>query len=189
VSDPVPAPPATAAPEKRRPFQGWGTAVANGLSRFASLLIAVTSKLYKQAHERGGAALEEFSARPEHSRWRAYAIGSYGVIVAATLVGQLYSANSLEASVRVVPITMPALTQIFVRNDSTKTWKGVKLTLNGIYTFETLQVGPGEHILLPADRFALFDSTGHKTFAPKAMEPKTLLIETREGQFLAELHP
>jgi hypothetical protein len=183
VSEPAPSAP----PEKRRPFQGWGTAIGNALSSFASLLIALTGKLYGQARQRGGAALDDFNARPEHSRWRAYAMASYGVIVLGTLLGQLYTANELEASVRVQKVEMPALTQIFVRNDSQKTWKGVKLTLNGIWTFETLQVGPGEHILLPADRFALFDNQGHKSFAPKAMEPQTLLIETREGKYLAEL--
>jgi hypothetical protein len=116
-------------------------------------------------------------------------MGSYGLIVAATLLGQLYTANPLGASVRVQRVEMPALTQIFVRNDSSKAWRGVKVTLNGIYVYETLQVDPGEHILLPADRFALFEKDGRRTFAPKAMDPKTLLIETREGRFETELKP
>jgi hypothetical protein len=189
VSEPQPSPPAEAKPTtpQRRPFQGWGSAAGNGLEKFASTLIKLTSKLYGHAVERGGAALTEFQARPEHSRWRAYAMGSYGFIVAATLLGQLYTENSLGVSVRVQKVEMPALTQIFVRNDSQKPWKGVKLTLNGIYTYETLQVDPGAFILLPADRFAVFDSLGHKTFAPKAMEPKTLLLETRDGKYLSEL--
>jgi hypothetical protein len=173
---------------KRRPFEGWGSALGTTLSAFAGALIQLTGKLYGEARERGGDALSDFQARPEHSRWRAYAMGSYGVLVAATLAGQLYTENKLGAVVRVQRVEMPALTQIFVRNGSDETWRGVKLTLNGIYTYETLQVLPGAFILLPVDRFAIFDNKGHTTFPPKNLEPRELTIDTREGHFEAELH-
>jgi hypothetical protein len=171
---------------KRRPFEGWGTAAGAALSAFAAALIQVTGKLYGQAREHGGAALDHFQARPEHSRWRAYAMGSYGVLIAATLAGQLYTENKLGAVVRVQRVEMPALTQIFVRNGSDETWRGVKLTLNGIYSYETLQVLPGSFVLLPVDRFAIFDNRGHLTFPPKNLEPQSLTIETREGRYETE---
>ena len=173
---------------RRRPFDGWGAATGAALSAFAGALIQLTGKLYGEARERGGAALTDFQTRPEHSRWRAYAMGSYGILIAATLAGQLYTENKLGAVVRVQRVEMPALTQIFVRNGSDETWRGVKLTLNGIYTYETLQVLPGAFVLLPVDRFAIFDSKGHATFPPKNLEPQTLTINTREGHFEAELH-
>jgi hypothetical protein len=174
---------------KRRPFEGWGTAAAAVLSAVASALIQITGKFYGEARERGGAALSDFQARPEHSRWRAYAIGGYGLLVLATLGAQFYSENSLGAVVRVERVEMPAMTQVFVRNDSTDTWKDVKLTLNGIYTYETLQVQPGAFILLPVERFALFAPDGELKFADKNTAPRTLRIETRNARYETELHP
>src|SRR2546426_6175641 len=41
-----------------------------------------------------------------------------------------------------------AMTQIFVRNDSGKPWRSVRLTLNGIYEYRTEEVGPGGHVML-----------------------------------------
>jgi hypothetical protein len=184
VIDP-PRPSAT----KRRPFEGWGAAAGAALSTMATALIRISSKLYGEARERGGAALTDFQARPEHSRYRAYALGGYGLLVAATLAAQFYSENSLGATVRVEKVDMPALTQVFVRNGSDETWRDVKLTLNGIYTYETLAVQPGAFILLPADRFALFAPDGKRTFAPKNIVPKSLLIETRDKRYEAELRP
>jgi len=175
-------------PGKRRPFEGWGAAVGGALSAFAGALIQLTGRLYGHAREHGGAALTDFQARPEHSRWRAYAMGSYGVLVAATLVSQLYTENKLGAVVRVQRVEMPALTQIFVRNSSDEAWRGVRLTLNGIYVYETLQVLPGAFVLLPVERFAIFDIKGHATFPPKNLEPQSLTIDTREGHYQTELH-
>jgi hypothetical protein len=174
---------------KRRPFEGWGAAAAAALSALATALIRLSGKLYGEARERGGAALSDFQARPEHSRFRAYALGGYGVLVAATLAAQFYSENSLGATVRVEKVDMPALTQVFVRNGSDEPWHDVKLTLNGIYTYETLAVQPGAFILLPVERFALFAPDGTPTFAPKSTVPKTLLIETRDKRYQAELKP
>jgi hypothetical protein len=174
---------------KRRPFEGWGAAVGAALSTLATALIRISSKLYGEARERGGAALTDFQARPEHSRYRAYALGGYGVLVAATLAAQFYSENSLGATVRVEKVDMPALTQVFVRNGSDDTWRDVKLTLNGIYTYETLAVQPGAFILLPVERFALFAPDGKRSFAAKNTVPKTLLIETRDKRYEAELKP
>jgi hypothetical protein len=174
---------------KRRPFEGSGTALAAVLSAIASALIQVTGKLYGEARERGGAALSDFQARPEHSRWRAYAIGGYGLLVVATLAAQFYTDNPLGAVVRVERVEMPALTQVFVRNDSSDTWRDVKLTLNGIYTYETVQVQPGGFILLPVERFALFGPDGQRTFAPKNIAPRTLVIQTRDKHYETELHP
>ena len=39
--------------------------------------------------------------RTAHGRWRGYALGCYGLIVAVTLAGQLYSSNPLGVYVKV----------------------------------------------------------------------------------------
>ena len=182
VSEPTPSP----AP-KQRPFQGAGGAIARGLSAGTTALIQLTSKVFGEVRERGGSAYADFSSRPEHSRWRAYALGSYGLIVLATLVGQTYSSNKLDAYVRVQPVELPALTQIFVRNDSGKTWKHVKLQLNGIYGFESNELTPGSHILLPVNRFAVYDAAGKPSYAPKNIQPRQLAIDCDGGHFETEL--
>ena len=171
----------------RRPFEGAGTAIGNGLAAATSALIGITGRLFGEVQKRAATSAAEFRARPEHSRWRAYALGSYGAIVAVTLVGQLYTKNGIGAYVRVQPVELPALTQIFVRNDSSRRWVHVKLTLNGIYTFEQVAVQPGLFILLPVNRFAVFDQAGKPTYAPKNIVPKTLTIDVDGDRFETEL--
>src|SRR5438309_7183031 len=111
---------------------GVGAAIGSGLSAAAGGLVSAAGKIFGEARKRGGGAVADFRARPEHSRWRAYALGSYGLIVAATFAGQLYSDNSIKAYVRVQTVDLPAATTVFVRNDSKNAWHNVKLTLNGI---------------------------------------------------------
>jgi len=135
----------------------------------------------------GGSALADFRARPEHSRWRVYALFCYGAIVAATLAGQLYTDNVLSAYVRVQRVELPAMTQIFVRNDSDRAWRDVRITLNGIYQYRTDVVVSGGHVMLPVSKFAIRDQQGKPTFAPRNTEPKNLLVATAAGTYEAEL--
>jgi len=188
--EPEPSPPQEPAREparKPRPFEGWGSATARALSLAAAGLVALTSRLMGQLAERSGSAYGDFQARPEHARWRAYALGSYGLIAAFTLMGQLYTTNPLEAYVRVQRVEVPAVTNLFVRNDSHRSWKHLRLTLNGIYGYETNELKPGAHVLLPINRFAIFDAKGKSTYAPKEVEPRELAIDCDEGHHLTEL--
>ncbi len=173
----------TGSVQERKPKEGVGSAIGNGLAAATGALVSVTGKVFGEVR---GRAIE-FRARPEHSRWRAYALGLYGLIVAATLAAQLYSDNSLRAYVRVQPVELPALTQIFVRNDSRHSWEAVRLTLNGIYTYEQAEVRPGGFILLPVNRFAVYDQLGKPAFAPKNVAPKTLAIDTSDQHYETEL--
>ncbi len=168
--------------QKRRPFEGWGAAAARGLGAMSEALVSVTARVFGELHSRSSTAFGDFRARPEHARYRAYAFGSYGLVLVATLISQLYTADPLHAYVRVQAVALPALTQIFVRNDSLHEWKRVKLTLNGIYGFEKNSLKPGEHVLLPINRFALFEASGKVTFAPKTAPPQQLHIECDRGQ-------
>jgi hypothetical protein len=177
------APPA----QRKRPGEGIGSAIGNGLAAATGGLVRLTSKIFGEVAERAGTSMADFRARPEHSRWRAYALGSYGAIVAATLVGQLYTDNALQAYVRVQPVELPALTEIFVRNDSRRAWSNVKVTLNGIYAYEQPVVAPGAFILLPVNKFAVYDGMGKPTYAPKNIVPKQLSIDTSEQHFETEL--
>src|SRR2546426_6253556 len=81
-----------------------------------------------------------------------------------------------------------AMTQIFVRNDSGKPWRSVRLTLNGIYEYRTEEVGPGGHVMLTVNKFAIRDQVGKPTYAPRNLEPKTLLVDTLAGRYEAEFH-
>jgi len=182
---PIKRTPRCAAPPQKR---SAGSAIANGLAAAAGGLIRITSRIFGSVASRGGTAWADFRARPEHSRWRAYALGSYGLIVAATLAGQLYTDNVLGAYVRVQRVDLPAMTQIFVRNDSGKPWRSVRLTLNGIYEYRTEEVGPGGHVMLTVNKFAIRDQIGKPTYAPRNLEPKTLLVDTLAGRYEAEFH-
>ena len=177
----------TPPPAKRRPFEGWGAATAQGLGRVSEALVRGTSRVFGELHQRGTSAYGEFRARPEHSRYRAYAFGSYGLLVAASLLAQLYNPDPLHAHVRVQAVPLPALTQIFVRNDSQHVWRNVKLTLNGIYGYEKGMLKPDEHLLLPVNRFAVYDAAGKATYAPKTVPPQQLRIECDQGSVEQDL--
>jgi hypothetical protein len=185
VSEVTPSSPSNS-PAKQKAQPGVGAAIGGALAAFTGGLVSLTGKAFGEVRERGGTALADFRARPEHSRWRAYTLGSYGVILAATFAAQFYTKNSADAYVRVQPVELPALTQIFVRNDSKKPWTNVKLTLNGIYTFEQPELQPGMFILLPVNKFAVYGG-GKPTFAPKTIVPKELAIDTSEAHYETEL--
>jgi hypothetical protein len=167
-----------------------GNALASGLAGATGALIQLTSKVFGGVRERAGASYDEFRARPEHARWRAYALGFYGLIAATTFAGQFYTSNMLTAYVRVQPIELPASTQIFVRNDSDKSWMRVRITLNGIYSFDAPEVKPGAHVLLPVNKFAITDTvTARPTYAPRNVVPRQLVIDCDRGRLQLDLTP
>jgi len=179
---PSAAPAEAAGPRKR----SIGAAIGGALAAAAGALVRGTSRIFGQVASRSGSAIADFRARPEHSRWRAYALGSYGLVVAATLGAQLYTDNVLGAYVRVQKVDVPAMTQIFVRNDSPRRRQNVRLTLNGIYEYRTEQVEPGGHVMLPVNKFAIRGSSGKATYAPRNMDPKSLLVDTLAGRYEME---
>ncbi|HUJ26553.1 MAG TPA: hypothetical protein VLW85_11075 [Myxococcales bacterium] len=181
VTPPTPSSPSNA-PVKPK---GIGAAIGSGLAAFTGGLVSISGKLFGEVRERGGTALADFRARPEHSRWRVYTLGSYGLIVAATLVAQFYSENPLHANVR-TSVDDLGQTEIFVVNNSSHDWNDVRLTLNGMYGFAKLRIGPGDNILLPVNRFAVNGPDGKPRFAQRTMAPRTLTIEAAEGRYEME---
>jgi len=179
-------PPKAASPASP-PKPSFGARLANGIAALTGAIVRVTSKIFGEVASRGGSALADFRARPEHARWRAYALLCYGAIVAATLAGQLYTDNVLSAYVRVQRVELPAMTQIFVRNDSSKPWRDVRIILNGIYQYRTEEVAAGGHVMLPVNKFAIRDQVGKPSYAPRNVEPKFLLVDTAAGRYEAEL--
>jgi hypothetical protein len=166
---------------------GVGATIGKGLAAATGALVSVSGKVFGEARQKAATSVAEFRARPEHSRWRAYALGAYGLIVAATLAGQLYTDNAIRAYVRVQPVELPAMTQIFVRNDSRTVWYTVRLTLNGIYAYEQPELKPGQFILLPVNKFAVTNGDGKPTYAPKNIAPRTLSIDEGDQHYETEL--
>ena len=79
---------------------------------------------------------------------------------------------------------------VFVRNDGRREWKQVKLTLNGIYTFDASELRPSANILVPITRFTVTDaSSGKTTSAPKTIVPRQLAIDCDRGHIDVELTP
>jgi hypothetical protein len=169
---------------------GLGAAIGKGLAAGTGGLVRITGKIFGEAQKRSGAAVADFRARPEHSRWRAYALGCYGLIVVGTLVAQLYNSNPLDAYVRLQLVDLPNTTMLFVRNDSKHEWRDVRVTINGVYAFNSSEVRRGQTMLLPVTKFALIDSaTGRSTAAPKTLVPKQLSIDCDRGHIDVELTP
>ncbi|MBS2022148.1 MAG: hypothetical protein JST92_07030 [Deltaproteobacteria bacterium] len=169
------------------PFNGLGARIGQVLSAITRALVRLTAVLFRGAQAKSGKALSEFQARPEHTRWRAYALGSYSLIAVMTFAFQLWEPNSLQAYVILQKVALPDVTNVFVRNDSKKVWKDVKLTLNGTYTYERTDLQPGQHVLLRIDRFSVYDSNGKTTFAPKDIVPHDLPIDCDRGHHEVEL--
>jgi hypothetical protein len=150
---------------------------------------ALSAKLYSKTRQRGGAVYEGFQGRPQHVRWRAYALMAYAAILAATLAGQLYTSNKLGAYVRVQRIDIPETVEIFVRNDSRPpfAWDHVKLQLNGIYGYDRDRLAPGQYIQLKAEGFTIADgTTGAVTHAPRNVHISQLTIDADQGRYELE---
>lgn len=170
-----------------RPFRNSGQAVAHALAVAARWLVSASLFGFSRAKKHGGKAFNDFQQRPEHTRWRSYAFSIYGALVLTTFGVQLWEPNSLAAYVRVQRVALPDSTVIFVRNESKKPWKDVKLLLNGLYSYERNELTPSSHVQLPVDRFGIYDPTGKVTYAPKELVLKTLSIDCDRGHFEQEL--
>jgi hypothetical protein len=168
------------------PFQGLGALLGRAMLVQADFLLRVTRSGLKQAQAQGGKAVADFNARPEHTRWRIFAFSGYGLLVLLTLAFQLWSPNALAAYVKLQPVSMPDVTVVFVRNDSRRPWKHVKLTLNGLYTYERNDLADGANVMVKIDRFATTDASGRMTFAPKDIVPRTLAVESDTGKYVQE---
>jgi len=165
-----------------KPVKGWGL-LARWLAMAGSGLVSLSRLGFSHAKERSGQALTQFAQRPEHTRQRVYAFGSYGAIIALTLAAQLWEPNSLQAYVKVEPVALPEATVIFVRNDSAKQWKDVRVTLNGRYKYERVDLPPTRYISLPVDRFASYDQNGKASFAAKETVPRLITVDCDRGHF------
>ncbi|HYR20107.1 MAG TPA: hypothetical protein VEQ15_11485 [Myxococcales bacterium] len=182
-SEPARARPA-GPPEPKRP-----SVLARGLSAAAGALVRGSSTLFGQVRTRGATAVGDFRARPEHSRWRAYALGCYGLIVAATLTGQLYSSNPLGVYVKVQHVELPVSTLIFVRNDSSFAWKHARIVVNGIYSHSRDEIAAGESLPLDLDKaFAVKDGSGKiLRRPPKNLLLQSLALDCDRGRYETEL--
>ena len=149
-------------------------------------MVRGTSWVFGELKTRG----DGFRARPEHARWRAYALGSYGLLLAATLGAQLYSSNPLGVYLKVQRIELPLSMLIFVRNDSQLPWRHTKVTLNGIYSFERAEVPPGANLRLNVEQFAVLDSvTGKISHASKSLPLQSVSLDCDRGHFEQEFKP
>ena len=185
-------PPVAAQPPETKDESASGggrAAIARALSVATRAVVSWTSRIFGELAEQGGQAVREFQARPEHSRWRAYALGCYGLIVAATLAGQLYSSNPLGVYVKVQRVDIPVSTLILVRNDSRFPWKHARIVVNGIYSHSRDQIAAGENVPLDLDRaFAVHDGSGKiLRRPPKNLPLQSLALDCDRGHYETEL--
>ena len=173
---------------KRRPFEGWGDATARGLA-IAGRAIGRTSVLvFGRVRKHGGAALADFQQRRKHSRYRAYALGTFTLLTAGTLLAQLYERNAISAYIRVERVEFPVPSAaVFIRNDSPNRWTHVKITLNHRFVFEPGQINPGHNSQLAVSRFAVPGTSNPIKFAPADTVARHILIECDAGRLESDL--
>jgi hypothetical protein len=181
--------PAAAEPARARPAEPPAPKRPSFLARGLSALAGGLVRIFVRARTRGATAVGDFRARPEHSRWRAYALGCYGLIVAATLAGQLYSSNPLGVYVKVQHVDLPVSTLIFVRNDSRVAWKRARIVVNGIYSHSRDEIAAGESLPLDLDKaFAVHDGSGRILRRPPRNLPlQSLALDCDRGHYETEL--
>ena len=127
--------------------------------------------------------------RTPHGRWRTYALGCYGLIVASTLVGQLYSSNPLGVYVKVQRVDLPVSTLVLVRNDSRLPWTHVRIRLNGIYAHRRDEIAAGESVPLDLDKaFAITDGAGKVLRRPaRNLTIESFTLDCDSGHYETEL--
>jgi hypothetical protein len=157
-------------------------AAPRGPSLFNRLLLWIVARPKKR---RTGPDRTETS----HGRWRRYSLGCYGLIVAVTLAGQLYSPNPLGVYVKVQRVDLPKSTLVLVRNDSRSPWKHVRIRLNGIYTHTRDEIGAGDSVPLDVDKmFAITDGMGRVLRRPaKDLPIESLTLDCDSGHYETEL--
>jgi hypothetical protein len=164
--------------------------IGGALASFTGALVRGTSKVFGQVQKRGGTALAGFRARPEHSRWRVYALGTWSAIVATTLAFQFWTDNPLGVYVKIQHVDIPRSTFIFVRNDSPKPWRNARLKLNGVYSYDRPEVSPGDNLRLEPGQFTVLDSvSGRQTKFPRTGALETLSMDCDQGHYETMLRP
>src|SRR5438067_9270377 len=188
VSD-VSGPPSPQANQKRS-SPGAGAGLGGALASFTRGIVRVTAKIFGGVRDRGGKSLADFRARPEHSRWRAYTLGCYGLLVAGTLAAQFWTENPLGIYVKVQQVDIPKSTYIFVRNDSDHRWASVRLRLNGVYEYNRIEVLPGDNLRLEPQQFTVMDSvSGRQNKFPKNASLEIISIDCDRGHYETRLKP
>jgi hypothetical protein len=131
-------------------------------------------------------AYADFQKKDRHTRLRAYAFGSYGMIAAATLLSQFYESNSLGAYVRVERVEFPKAVTVFIRNDSDRPWVNLRVTLNGQYEYQRLRLEPHANFQVRVDKFTSIGGD-HRAVAPAGTEAHHLLLTSEQGSFEKEV--
>jgi hypothetical protein len=186
---PTPAAPQEAFASARQPAPAAQKKGPGALARVLAFSAGALVRVFGGIKTRGEAAVGDFRARPEHSRWRAYALGCYGLVLAGTLAAQLYTSNPLGVYVKVQHVDIPLSTLIFVRNDSRHPWRNARIRLNGIYTHHREQIAPGENLPLDVEKaFAVKDIAGKiLRRAPKNLPLQSLALDCDRGHYETEL--
>jgi hypothetical protein len=121
-------------------------------------------------------------------RWQRVRLGIVGGWIAVSLLALWVAfpsrgpGNSLGADVQVMKESLLGAQQILVRNESDSVWTDVTLVIDGAWKNTQRAVRPREQVVLSPAQFARDGEP-----APRALRPRTLTIECREGRARFEL--
>jgi hypothetical protein len=158
-----PQPPAGTAPvERRAPSPGLVGAIRTRLSKLA----------------------EDVRRADRFLKMRAAILGAWAVLAAATLWGACPSsgpANALGADVQVSRDSIMGV-QLLVRNESTRIWEDVVLTLDDGWRYTHPTMRPHDLVVLSMSHF----TKGEKA-PPRDYKPRALVVECGQGSHTFDL--
>lgn len=153
------------APARHRPGESDGI-----LKRATSLVQETTGKYYK---------IKRFT------RIRIAVIAVWTLLAAATLWGACPSSgptNPLGADIQVLRDSLVGGQQILIRNESSRIWTNVRITLDGSWHYERYTVRPHDQMILSMSQFKRDGEA-----APWSLKPRSLTIECEQGHYVFDL--
>ena len=138
------------------------------------------ASLAERVAARGRTLAEELRRADRFLKMRAAIVGCWAVLVIATLWGACPSSgptNSLGADVQVSGDSIMGV-QLLVRNESSRIWEDVVLTLDDGWRYTHATMRPHDLVVLSMSHFRRGDEV-----PPRDYKPRSLVIECGQGSY------
>ena len=140
--------------------------------------------LARRAAERASKLAEDFKRSDRFFKMRFAIVAAWAVLSAATLWGACTSTDSTNALGADVQVNRDSImgVQLLVRNESTKIWEDVVLTVDDGWTFTQSTMRPNDLIVVSMSSFRKGEEVPPGDYAPR-----TLAIRCQQGSHRFEL--
>lgn len=127
--------------------------------------------------------VDNYKGKSRYFKWRFWIIAAYVGIAAASVVMALPPLNTIDAYVRPT-VDFRSRLIVSVENQSGAPWTNLRLVLDETWVFEQAQVPAGERVSPDVTQFVKLRGK-ERTGAPENLRPRTLRVETDQGDFEA----